>query len=188
MPEHKLFMLYLGCKPAGRNTEQHDIFFGIAKSLKELIPDIISYWPEAKGNIHIDAWREVTNVDDYEIQIVPRQGNFPGAEQENKLFFINLVGYKQNEFDEFHYKVLVTSVGKSGAIKKSKETAFYKHVGYKTAESHIDDKYGVDVDDAHAISDILPQQFRNEFSIKLQPAMNQVEDKIHLGYFRLDKL
>ncbi|MGN6440105.1 MAG: DUF1543 domain-containing protein [Agriterribacter sp.] len=35
-------MLLLGCKPAGRHTEQHDVFFGIGASLKDLIPDIIS--------------------------------------------------------------------------------------------------------------------------------------------------
>ena len=37
-------MLLLGCRPTGRNTEQHDIYFGIAKSLKDLIPEIKSFW------------------------------------------------------------------------------------------------------------------------------------------------
>jgi len=55
-------MLLLGCKPPGRNTEQHDIFFGIGSGLKELIPAIIDSWPEAKKKIHIDAWREVQFV------------------------------------------------------------------------------------------------------------------------------
>lgn len=30
----KLFMLMLGCTPIGRNTEQHDVFFTIASSIK----------------------------------------------------------------------------------------------------------------------------------------------------------
>lgn len=34
----KLYMVMLGCTPEGRFTEQHDIFFGIGYSLKELIP------------------------------------------------------------------------------------------------------------------------------------------------------
>jgi hypothetical protein len=51
----KLFMVLLGCTPAGRNTEQHDVFFSIGSGLKDLIPDIVDCWPEAKGKIHIDA-------------------------------------------------------------------------------------------------------------------------------------
>lgn len=44
--ELKLFMLLLGCKPPGRHTEQHDIFFGIAASLRDLVPEIQAFWPE----------------------------------------------------------------------------------------------------------------------------------------------
>ena len=69
---YKLFMLMLGCRPEGRFTEQHDIFFGIAQSLKELVPYIIQFWPEAKGKIHIDAWREVTQVNGFDIIIVTK--------------------------------------------------------------------------------------------------------------------
>jgi hypothetical protein len=32
-----LFMVLIGCKPTGRHTEQHDVFFGIANELRELI-------------------------------------------------------------------------------------------------------------------------------------------------------
>ncbi len=57
----------LGCTPKGRHTEQHDIFFGIGGAIKDLKQDIIDFWPEAKGKIHLDAFREVTNVDGYQI-------------------------------------------------------------------------------------------------------------------------
>jgi hypothetical protein len=59
---NKLFMILLGCKPKGRHTEQHDIFFTIGKSIKDIIPHIESFWKDG-GTIHIDAWREVTEVD-----------------------------------------------------------------------------------------------------------------------------
>jgi len=68
--ELKLFMLLLGCKPPGRHTEQHDVFFGIAANLRDLVPEIQAFWPEPH-NIHIDAWREVNNVDGYDVKIVP---------------------------------------------------------------------------------------------------------------------
>ncbi len=70
--QNKLYMVMLGCRPEGRCTEQHDIFFGIGKSLKELLPDMKNFWPEAKGRIHIDAWREVTQVDNYKIEILDK--------------------------------------------------------------------------------------------------------------------
>ena len=83
--ENKLFMVMLGCRPEGRFTEQHDIFFGIGTSLKELIPNMKAFWPEAKGRIHIDAWREVTTVDNYSITIAAK-GNLKQHYQH--LFFI----------------------------------------------------------------------------------------------------
>jgi len=72
MEELKLYMLLLGCRPAGRFTEQHDILFGIGTSLKDLKGQIVNAWPEVKGNIHIDAWREVRHVNGLEVNIVPK--------------------------------------------------------------------------------------------------------------------
>ena len=60
MQTPQLFMILLGATPKGRNIEQHDIFFGIANSIKELLPEMIDFWPEAKGKIHVDAYRIVT--------------------------------------------------------------------------------------------------------------------------------
>ena len=71
MKEYKLFMLLLGCRPVGRNTEQHDIYFGIAENLKDLIPSIKSFW-KSSGSIHIDAWRIVNNEDGYQIKITEK--------------------------------------------------------------------------------------------------------------------
>src|SRR5580765_5158548 len=139
----KLFMVILGCKPPGRFTEQHDVFFGIGESLKQLVPQMILSWKEAEGKIHIDAWREVTQVNDYDVRIIERT-SVEASHQKAKLFFINLGGYKQNEFEEFHYKILSVAAGRGEAVQSSKQTAFYKHFGFAGAESHIDDKYGID--------------------------------------------
>ena len=66
-------MCLLGCTPQGRNIEQHDVFFGIGQTLKHLVPAIVQFWPEAQGKIHIDAWREVTHVDGYSVQVVEKK-------------------------------------------------------------------------------------------------------------------
>lgn len=185
----KLFMLLLGCKPAGRNTEQHDIFFGIGNSVKELIPDIFEAWPQANKKIHIDAWREVNVVDGYAIEVYKKEkAASDSGDGTAKLFFLNLGGYKENEFEEFHYKMLVACDDKSVAIQRARQTAFYKHTGFKGATSHIDDKYGVDVDDIFEIQEILAPQLKEKFGLRLLPSTNLVEDKMNLGYFKLDKL
>jgi len=181
----KLFMLLIGCTPPGRHIEQHDIYFGIGDHISDLIPDIIKFWPEAKGEIHIDAWREVRLVNGFVITVIAGEP----VENTNKLFFINLGGYKQNEFEEFHYKMIVAAKDKGDAVNKSKKTAFYNHTGFKGANSHIDDKYGLDVDDIYSISDILPSSTKIKYSISILPASPDLqEDEIHLGYFRLDNV
>jgi hypothetical protein len=62
-------MIMLGCTPPGRHTEQHDLFFTIHNSIQETIPAINHFWPEAAGKIHIDAWREVTEVNGYKLKL-----------------------------------------------------------------------------------------------------------------------
>jgi len=187
MQQPKLFMLLLGCKPAGRNTEQHDMFFGIADSLKELIPQIENFWP-GSGKIHIDGWKEVNYVDGHSIKIIPHSTE--PLTNRVKLFFLNLGGYKENEFEEFHYKMLAVAAGKAEAIQKAKQTAFYKHTGFKGADSHIDDKYGVDVDDIYEIEDILPAALKDQFSIQIERLTTDTptEDELQLGYFKLSTL
>lgn len=185
----KLFMLLLGCKPRGRNTEQHDIFFGIATDLKDLLPDIFEFWPEANHKIHIDAWREVNSVDNFDVRVIPREEILASNDEELiRLFFINLGGYKPGEFEEFHYKLIAAAPNKAMAIQQAKKTAFYRHTGFKGATSHIDDKYGVDVDDLYEISDILPAAMKREYAIRLTPAVSSTEDEMVLGYTILDKL
>jgi hypothetical protein len=178
----KLFMLLIGCTPEGRNIEQHDIFFGIGNSVKDLLPDVISSWPEAKGKLHLDAWRAVTNVNGFGVTVIPQQEiNNPA-----KLFFINLGGYKQNEFEEFHYKMIAAAGDKGEAVRQAKDTAFYKHTGFKGADSHIDDKYGVDVDDIFEIADILPAEIKKQYSLLITQGTEALaDDELHLGYFKL---
>lgn len=180
-----LYMVMLGCTPKGRFTEQHDIFFGIGSSLKELVPDMKDFWPEAKGRIHIDAWQKVTCIDDFDIEVISKEKNL---EQEEQLFFLNLGGYKEGEFEEYHYKVLVVTKTKAEAIKKAKQTTFYKHCGFKGAESHIDDKYGVDVDDIHNIEDILLDNFKSQYRLKITKTNAVSKDEKHIGYLKIDKI
>ncbi|MFC3561508.1 DUF1543 domain-containing protein [Pedobacter jamesrossensis] len=182
----KLFMLLLGSKAPKRNVEQHDYFFGIAHSLKELVPQIKSFWPEAGNSIHVDGWREVNTVNGFEIKIIPREQAVTTSE--NKLFFINLGGYQTNKLQEQHYVVLSVQSNRANAIQDSKKTVFFKTNSIKGANAHIDEKYGIDVDDIHRVDDILDKQQKENYHIQISPSSNLPEDEIHLGYFKLDKL
>lgn len=180
--------MLLGCTPPGRNTEQHDTYFTIAASMGDTVEGIKKFWPEAKGNIHVDAWREVNQVDGYRVEVKPKSLMPADAGPSVKLFFINLGGYKEKEFDEFHYKLLIAAIDKASAIKQAKATAFYKHTRFKGAESHIDDKFGVDVDDIYEIQDILPADIKEQYSLVISPASSVKDDELHLGYFQLSQL
>lgn len=188
MPDLKLFMLMLGCTPPGRHIEQHDIFFGIATSLTELVPEIEAFWPEP-DKIHIDAWREVNTVDGYQVTIAPKSDvdkNRP--EQTHKLFFINLGGYQENKFEEQHYALLTVKEDRAAAFKTAKETLFFQQNHFTGANSHIDDKYGIDVDDLHEIVDILSLAQKERYHIRLIANADLNPDPINLGYLKLSRL
>jgi hypothetical protein len=184
--ELKLFMLLLGCKPKRRLTEQHDIFFGIGKNLADLVPAINEFWPEAEGKIHIDAWREVVSIAGKGIVAVITKKSV--QENPNKLFFINLGGYRKDIFDEQHHKLLVIAQNKKEAIDKAKSTEFFLTNGFSGALSHIDDKYGLDVDDIHEIEDILPTDIKEKYALGIIPGIHTEPDEIHLGYLKLSKI
>lgn len=177
----KLFMLLIGASPPERNIEQHDVFFGIGETIKDLIPDIEAFWP-GNNKLHFDAWREVTSVNGYKVEIALKNENKQNSPF--KLFFINLGGYKQNEFEEFHYKMIIAAANKAEAINISKQTAFFKHTGFKGATAHIDDKFGVDVDDVYEINDILPAATKEKYSLLVSAADSLADDELNLGYFK----
>lgn len=183
-PNISLYMMLLGCRPEGRLIEQHDIFFAIGDSMQSLVPEIKKFWPEAKGVIHVDAWRRISQVGNFKIEVIKKDQSLISQQ---KLFFINLGGYNPGEFDEFHFKILIVAKDKSEAIKQAKSTKFYKQMGFKGAESHIDDKYGVDVDEIFEIRDILPDHWKEMYHLKITENIG-TEDEMSLGYFKLDKL
>lgn len=189
MSKVKLFMVLLGGRPEGRMIEQHDIFFGIANELRDLIPEMKAHWPETKGRIHIDAWQEIAFANGHEVSIhLRKQSPATSADEPIKLFFINLGGYKPGEFEEYHYKMVVAAPERSLAIQLAKKTAFFKHTGYKGARAHVDDKYGIDVDDIYAIEDILTPACKEQYSILVTHTGTEKENEQHIGYFKLDKI
>ena len=181
----KLFYIILGATPAGRNIEQHDVFFGIAQTLKDLIPSMKKFWPEAKGKFHIDGYQEVKFVDGFELKIVEKNSN----RSDQHLFFINLGGYERGKFEELHQQYLMVGKSLAEIIRKAKKTDFYKTMGFTDAESHIDDKYGVDIDDICKVSDIMPLEMKEKYSLVLEKTERENQDNYtFIGYLALSKI
>ncbi|EJL70066.1 DUF1543 domain-containing protein [Chryseobacterium populi] len=181
----KLFYIILGATPKGRNIEQHDVFFGIAENLKDLVPDMKDFWKDAEGKIHLDCYQEVKFADGYEVKIVEKTDRA----SENQLYFINLGGYKKGYFEEFHEQHLMVGASMGEIVKKAKATEFYKTMGFENAVSHIDDKHGVDIDDIFNVSDILPEKMKEKYSVVLEKSCAEIqENTMGLGYLNIDKI
>jgi len=190
-PALKLFMVLLGCKPPGRHTEQHDIFLGIGHELKDLVPMIKSFWPEPE-RIHIDAWKEIHFVENHEVRIQlksERMIDQKNEAQSSKLFLINLGGYQENKFEEQHYLVLTVQKDRTEALKNAKNSGFFKLNSLPgVGSAHIDDKYGIDIDDLFEIEEILMPKDKELYFLELIPAPESIVDPIHLGYLKLSDL
>jgi len=183
----RLYLILLGAETPGRLVEQHDYFFGIADNLADLVPELKAFWPEAGSTLHIDGWREVTKVDDCAIRVVPLPAEIPASAK--KLFFLNLGGYTSGKLEEQHYIVLTVQESRALAISNAKSNLFFKTNSLKgIATSHIDEKYGVDVDGIHRVEDLLKPVFKEKYRIVIEDGADLPEDEIHLGYFKLDSI
>ncbi len=182
----KLYLLLLGAEVPGRTVEQHDYFFGIADNLKDLVPDVSAFWPEAGSSLHIDGWREVTKVDNCAIRVVLQDDETPASA--SRLFFLNLGGYTGGKLEEQHYTVLTVQSNRTLAVQAAKRSVFFKTNTLKGATSHIDEKYGVDVDSIHQIEDLLLPEYKKKYRIAIGDGAGLPEDEINLGYFKLDKI
>ncbi|MEK6199760.1 MAG: DUF1543 domain-containing protein [Psychrobacter sp.] len=189
-----LFMVQLGGRPKGRLIEQHDMFFGVANQVSELIEDINHHWPEVKNKWHIDSYRAITKVGNHSIKLV--ESATSDGNNGLKLFFINLGGYQQGSFEEFHYKLLIVAATQADAVKQAKQSVFYKEFTFKDkdspfdAASHIDDKFAVDIDDIYNVNDLI-----SNVQILIEPIAhdshalaNTDDDKEYVGYLSIKNL
>lgn len=169
-----------------RHIEQHDVYFGIGQNVADIMPALKNFWPEAEG-LHIDCWREVTNVNGFKIKIVPKN-EITSRDTTLSLFFMNLGGYRKEEFEEFHLRELVVATSQAEAVKLAKKTTFYLQHGFKGAVAHIDEKYGVDVDEVYSVEEILSVADKDNFRIIVSKEQIGETDEIHLGYTTFAKL
>lgn len=185
MKDIKLFYLVLGATLPGKYTEQHDVLFAVGNKLTDLVPIAENHW-EATKEVHLDGWREVTNVNGYEISVVEK-----GKADKNglNLFFINLGGYKTGSFSEHHCQQLVVAPTIAEAVKIAKQNTFcQEYTVNENSRCHVDNKFGIDTDDSVEVVDILLPADKAKYSISIVPKANLAEDELYIGYFPLNEL
>ena len=157
-----LFEIELGYKPKGLNREQHDTFYAAGESIddpgvRQAILIHTSCVLKNGEKTHIDGWRIVDRVGDYQVIVVLKESPLQG--EPKKLFYANLGGYKQGVKGEQHKELLLVLDGieqvKPEALKDPFCAEMDKVPG---AMPHLDDKMklGADVDDVFDIEDNLP--------------------------------
>jgi hypothetical protein len=180
----KLFMVLLGCRPAGRNTEQHDVYFGIAEDIAGLVPGMKAFWPGTE--LHIDAYLEIERIADYTIRVEPVTNNTRNNKNERDLhlYFINLGGYLPPEFEEFHKKLLIVAPDVSEAQRRAKQDSFYRtgQTLGTAARSHIDDR--MEIDEIMLVQDLFHDiRIVIENATDVEPASQPI-----IGYLPLSRL
>ena len=93
----KLYLFYLGGNAGKSNIEVHDIQFVVANSVKAAIPFLQQAWFGDPDKLHLDGYQIVRWVDGYDVQLrtEPDSG-------EQKLFFVNVGGYRPDTLAELH--------------------------------------------------------------------------------------
>lgn len=209
-----LFCILLGCTPKGRNTEQHDVMFAVASSIEELYGEMKLFWYRPmvsditrtlkksipgldaqtlandlllkwshRDKVHIDAWMKVDYVDGYKIAIREKS---EAKTAEQNLYFVNLGGYKEGEFEEFHKKVFVVANGVPDIMAQLRNHDFMKEYTPETlgtkAKAHLDDKHKVEfeADDIISISDAIA-----DYEIILDKTDAIGENETMIGYVPL---
>ena len=179
----KLYCITMGATVPGRLIEQHDVMFAAAADISDLIPSLQAAWPEG-ASVHVDAYREVTVVGSHHISLT--QDPVSAVASGLKLFFFNLGGYVEGDMEEYHHKALVVAATQKEAITSIKQSEFYQNRGYAGAESHIDDKMSVDIDDVHIVDALLAG---SGWHLHITPsAESTAEDVWQVGYLSLSKL
>jgi hypothetical protein len=213
-----LYTILLGCKPKGRNVEQHDVLFGVARKLDDLSDTIKEFWyrtilselseavkkvsPDTdaalleknlmatlsrRDKVHIDAWMRVDYVDGYKVII--QKETEQKREDSLKLFFVNLGGYREKEFEEYHKKLFMVAPKVSDVFDRIMTLDFMKE--YSPEElgiaggAHLDEQYKIDMlaDDIVCVSEVIGEGFMIGLElIENHPANEMIVGYTHINY------
>ncbi|MFC3031962.1 DUF1543 domain-containing protein [Pseudoalteromonas fenneropenaei] len=142
----KLFMVYLGGRVAGCHIEMHDVRFVIAERIEDAYAKLKAQWVGDKNAVHMDSYVEVKHADGFDIVLSTEPKH-----QTERLFFVNLGGYKAESLAEQHEFALFVADSEHTAKDKAKAALLVD-----TSHQHKDNLH--DVDDCFAV-DLLDERY-----------------------------
>lgn len=92
-----LLMFYVGGTAPGANIELHDVQFAAVDRPEEAYPLLREKWFGDKRKVHVDGYARIDWADGYDVSL--ESAPFAGEE---KLFFVNVGGYRSDELAELH--------------------------------------------------------------------------------------
>lgn len=110
-------MVYLGGTAPKANIELHDIQFVVGNAIEDTYDQLRENWFGSQKGLHIDSYKEIDGADGFELKIKEHS-----QKTENKLYFVNLGGYKKHTLSEFHEFGLFVGKDKEEAKKKAMES------------------------------------------------------------------
>lgn len=181
-----LWLLQLGATVPGRLTEQHDVYLDISPNLLGLKNAVRQFWAGATS-LHLDGYERVEFVGGHKISVVETGTVKPSG---LNLFFLNLGGYQPESVIEFHHQMFIVAETMQEAISQAKRSDFFRNMGVPGGPSHVDNRYGVAVDEIFSVKDILSAFTRLQYDLNIEPVAPQhIRPNLRAaGYFKLNEL
>jgi hypothetical protein len=163
----KLFVVYIGGAHEKSLIELHDMRFVVGQNIADSYDQLRNGWWGVPDSLHIDAWGALEYADGYDIHL----SQDIAANPKEKLYFINLGGYDQNQFTELHKNIFVVAKSESEAkIKGIKQILDWQSY-------HQDYQYEVE-----NIIDLTNITLAKNLYIHLKPSKQQKEFKFICKY------
>ena len=116
----KLFAVFTGGNHPRANIELHDLRFVAGESVEATIPTLRAAWWGKPSSLHIDGYAELTEVDGWQVDLVP--GPAPEAPART-LLYVNLGGYTPELFGEQHNYLFLAGSDKAEVWSRARALA-----------------------------------------------------------------
>lgn len=150
----QLFLVVLGGRAEGAHIELHDVRFVAGETLEATLPALRHQWFGRRRGLHIDSYMAVRQVGRFAVEL--RQEAFGGAE---RLWFVNVGGYRPDSFAEDHAFCLVVATTAAGAKRQALAQGLPDAVS-----RHKDDLQALE-----AVDDCLPLEMVGGWQVHLHP-------------------
>ena len=174
----QLFLVVLGGRTATSHIELHDVRFVAGASIDDTLQELRRQWFGRREGLHLDSFMAVRAIDGWAVSLRRE----PAAPRPERLWFVNLGGYRPDSLAELHHFGLVVARSPQAAKAAAKRQWLAG-----SQQQHKDDLCAVD--DCLAIEQ-LELLGGERWHVQLDPhpegaSQPQVPD--WFGYRRIDR-